>query len=256
MADEFYIRTGRLGKWVGGGTVVLFHLLLLLLFSASGFRTLYPLQQDQSFLVEFLPDPVDMAVRAIPGQEPRSLDPDPDQDVRLVQQALNTEEVQSEARTLQSTPGETGDVEVYEPDSPRPIDQRALYRSRDIGDTLAEQSSRVAADAMQAGAPEGNARQGNPEGVPSARLSGRTPYGALPLPDYNASNVSGTVVVRITVDQYGTVTNANVTQTGTTVQNRTLWDAAVKAALKAKFNVSAAAPVVQEGTITYVFTLK
>jgi TonB family protein len=80
--------------------------------------------------------------------------------------------------------------------------------------------------------------------------------GFLPLPEYNVSNVGGTVVVWIRVDQYGTVTNADVLLTGTTVQNSTLWEAARKAALKAKFNVSSAAPVVQEGTITYEFRLK
>ena len=43
---------------------------------------------------------------------------------------------------------------------------------------------------------------------------------------------------------------------GTTVQDKTLWEAAKEAALKAQFNVSSTAAVVQEGTITYVFKLK
>jgi hypothetical protein len=42
---------------------------------------------------------------------------------------------------------------------------------------------------------------------------------------------------------------------GTTVTDKTLWQAARKAALGAHFNMSADAPVLQEGTITYIFKL-
>ena len=96
---------------------------------------------------------------------------------------------------------------------------------------------------------------GDPSGQPTAQLEGRTVVGKLPLPEY-AENLSGRVVVRILVDTYGTVTSATPGLEGTTVQNRTLWEAARKAALQARFNVSGTAPVVQEGKITYVFTLK
>ena len=60
----------------------------------------------------------------------------------------------------------------------------------------------------------------------------------------------------VVVDQYGTVINAIPGVKGTTVQDATLWEAARKAALEAKFNISQSAPAVQEGTISYVFTLK
>ena len=246
----------RQSKFVGGGTVLLFHLLFLLFFSTTGFHTLNLHPPDQGILIEFLPDPMYVNPRSIPGQLPRASNPDPDVDARLVQQALQTEVVEGQERTQQSTLGESGDVEVHEPPPPKPIDQRALYRSRDTGDTLAEQNSRVTSQTMQAGHPDGNTREGNPEGAPSAALPGRDVLGSLPLPEYTAANIGGTVVVRILVDQYGNVTNANVTQTGTTVQSNTLWESAVKAALKAKFNVSSAAPVVQEGTISYEFILK
>ena len=43
---------------------------------------------------------------------------------------------------------------------------------------------------------------------------------------------------------------------GTTVQDRSLWSAAKQAALQAKFNANAKAPISQEGTITYVFKLQ
>ncbi|MCL2738885.1 MAG: hypothetical protein FWE30_05505 [Bacteroidales bacterium] len=98
-------------------------------------------------------------------------------------------------------------------------------------------------------------REVNSNGTPSVRLPGRNVVGTLPMPQHNIPNATGEVVVSIRVDQHGNLTSANVTQTGTTVQNRTLWDAAVEAALKTKFNVSSNAPIVQAGFITYVFNL-
>ncbi len=79
--------------------------------------------------------------------------------------------------------------------------------------------------------------------------------GNLPEPEYTV-NKSGRVIVRISVDQYGNVVSATPGVTGTTVQDRTLWEAARKAAMKAKFNLSSSAPPVQEGTITYIFRLR
>ncbi|MCL2727479.1 MAG: TonB family protein [Bacteroidales bacterium] len=248
-------QSGQKNRLIGGGVALLFHLLLLLFSISSGFVAVQPPPQDLGILIEFLPEPTFVVPRATPGQEPRALVPDPSQDVRLVQQAQHVEAVPGDARTQASTLGEFGEVELFEPPPPTEINQRALFRSRDTGDTLAEQSNRTATTTMQAGHPDGNTRQGNPDGTPSARLQGRSVDGSLPLPLYNA-NIGGTVVVRILVDQHGSVTSATINQTGTTVQNRTLWDAAVEAAKKAKFNTSGSAPVVQEGTITYEFRLR
>lgn len=255
MSGEHHIQSERQNRWIGGGVTLVFHLLVLFSFVTTGFRSIYPQPQAQDILVEFIPEPTPVIPQAIPNVEPRSPDPDPDSDVRLVQQAINTEVVPGEERTQERTLGETGDVEVHEPPPPKPINERALFTSRDTGDSLARQSSQTAGNTMQAGHPGGNTREGNPNGAPSATLPGRNVLGALPLPEYT-TNSGGTVVVRIWVDQYGQVTNASINMTGTTVQNKTLWDAAVKAALKARFNVSANAPVVQEGAISYVFILK
>lgn len=86
----------------------------------------------------------------------------------------------------------------------------------------------------------------------SFSLSGRSLVGRLPKPAYNTSE-EGTVVVEITVDKYGKVTNAGVIMKGTTIQSTTLWNVAKEAALKARFNENPAAAAVQKGTITYHF---
>jgi hypothetical protein len=52
------------------------------------------------------------------------------------------------------------------------------------------------------------------------------------------------------------VTEAIPGAEGTTVTDKTLWNAARSAALKAHFNQSANAPALQTGTITYIFKLK
>ena len=243
------------GRMIGGGVAVAFHVLLACFLFTSGFKVIYPPPQEQAILIDFLPEPQLIQPTAIPAAQPRSPNPNPQEQVRLVQQAAHVEEVPTETRTQESTLGETGDVDVHEPPPPKPINERALFRSRDVGDSLAEQGSSRVANDMQAGHTDGNTLKGNPEGQPSARLAGRTVHGTLPPPEYKA-NVGGVVVVRISVDQLGSVTNAQVDMTGTTVQEKTLWDAAIKAAYKAKFNNSATADVVQRGSITYVFVLK
>lgn len=87
-----------------------------------------------------------------------------------------------------------------------------------------------------------------------AYLEGRTVLGVLPRPTY-AAQTSGIVVVSIWVDQYGTVQKAISGADGTTVTDKDLWNAARKAAMGAHFNMSADAPSLQQGTITYKFNL-
>ncbi len=90
------------------------------------------------------------------------------------------------------------------------------------------------------------------EGNANAHVSGRSVLGSLPKPSYDVQ-IIGTVVVQIKVDQYGNVTEAVPGVEGTTVADSGLWNASRNAAMKAHFNMSADAPVVQTGTITYVF---
>ena len=77
----------------------------------------------------------------------------------------------------------------------------------------------------------------------------------MPKPSY-ATQTEGIVVVQVKVDQYGNVTEAIPGAEGTTVTDKTLWNAARNAAMKTTFNMDANAPAVQSGTITYIFKLK
>ena len=85
-------------------------------------------------------------------------------------------------------------------------------------------------------------------------LKGRSVVGALLRPTYNV-DIEGKVVVAITVDQYGKVTEAVPGVDGTTVTDQALWAATRKAAMESHFNQSND-PNPSKGTITYNFIKK
>ena len=122
-------------------------------------------------------------------------------------------------------------------------------------DTLAPQTADKVTEALKAGHAQGNTRTGETSGEPNAKVAGRSVNGTLPRPSYPVQ-ASGKVVVEIYVDNYGNVQKAVAGVEGTTVTDKNLWQAARKAALGAHFNMSADAPAMQKGTITYVFNLK
>lgn len=77
---------------------------------------------------------------------------------------------------------------------------------------------------------------------------------ALPYPQYDYQG-EGKVVVEVTVDQSGRVTNARAGVVGSTTQDEYLLRVAREAALKARFDSRPGTPI-QKGTITYIFKLK
>ncbi|MDP3436771.1 MAG: TonB family protein [Bacteroidales bacterium] len=241
-------------KVIGASMAIGLHLLALTLFFNTGFRVIYPPPAEMGIEVELEMEPV-KPIQVSSGNEPRVERPNPEEEVRLVQRSQSPIAGTGANRGAEATAGDKGDVEQYEPPKPKPVDRRALFPSASNADSTAPQVARERSREMTAGHSDGNTRIGSTEGEPQARLAGRSIMGSLPEPEYNV-NKSGKVVVRISVDQYGTVISATAGVTGTTVQDKTLWEAAKRAALKAKFNISSAAPAAQEGTITYIFKLK
>ena len=153
--------------------------------------------------------------------------------------------------------GEAFRVTRQVPEPKREIDRRALFPSaaNNKKDTLAHHTSSEPSNRFDEGHASGNTMTGSSDGEPSARLAGRNVVGSLPLPPYGVQK-SGRVVVRIRVDREGNVTEAIPGIEGTTVQDRSLWNAAKNAALQARFNANPKAPLSQEGTITYIFKLQ
>ncbi len=158
----------------------------------------------------------------------------------------------------EATVGPDGDVEVNEPPREKEINKRALFHAAEnpeAKDTLAPQTARTPSDELAVGHASGNIEKGRVTGEPNARLEGRSVVGSLKKPGYKTQR-SGVVVVKIKVNQNGSVVEAIPGEAGTTVADKTLWNEARKAAMEAKFSpTSDLTKTTQYGTITYVFRL-
>lgn len=224
---------------------------------AGGYTYLDPPPPErEQILIEFEQVEVQKPKQRRDGTQPRA--EEPSKEIKLVQQseAQNLGTKTNEAQ--EATVGDKGDVEVPEPPRKKEINRRALFsaaNNKTEKDTLAAQTAREVTDALKAGHALGNTKTGETSGEPKANLKGRTLNGTLPRPYYPVQ-ATGTVVVDIWVDNYGTVQKAVPGADGTTVTDKDLWNEARKAAMKASFNMSADAPAMQKGTITYIFKLK
>lgn len=245
---------------IGIVTSLVFNGIVAITCALNGLTYLDPPPEEIATLIEFDTDMTleEQIIEVGADVQPRSEDADPTQDIRLVQNSEAPLEGNRPNEAAEATTGTEGDVEIAEPERDHEIDTRALFPTADNSNkdtlTTAQVADKIT-DALTPGNAQGNTRVGNPEGEPTAKLQGRSVMGSLPLPVKDNIQKSGTVVVRIYVNREGTVINAIAGETGTTVTDKTLWDNAVAAAKKAKFNVSRNAPEQQEGTITYVFKL-
>ncbi len=246
------------GRWVGVVLTVLAHAAAVLAVSFSGIKYLYPPPAETAILLDFEQEQ-EIVVERERGTQPRSENPDRSKPVELVQRSKSPVESNAQNLTPETKPDEFGDVPVQEPErkeEPK-LDPRASFPGMAKKDTTltAAHSAEQASETFKAGQSDGNTVSGRTDGKPNAHLKGRNVLGALPRPSYTVQE-SGTVIVSIWVDQYGTVQKAIPGADGTTVTDKTLWAAARKAAMETHFNMSAEAPAMQEGTITYIFNLK
>lgn len=239
---------------------LVFHALLAVVLLTSSLTYLDPPPPERtSIVIEFEEEvPEVKPVQTRIGRQPQAEEVDLTKDVELVQKA--------EAPTVNDRPNVTpatkpdthGDVDVPTPKVEEPkLDPRASFPGMSQKDNSATtpHSAAETSEGFKAGQPDGNTKEGKTEGSANAHVKGRNVVGSLPRPTY-ASQTEGIVVVQVKVDQYGTVTEAIPGAEGTTVTDKTLWNAARNAAMKAHFNMDAHAPAMQSGTITYIFKLK
>lgn len=234
------------------------HAGLAVCFFITGFTYLDPPPPErEQILIDFEELEIEKPEQTWNGTRPQTVTPDPEKPINLVQQSEAQYEGTESNEAPEATTGEEGDIEVPEPPREPEIDRRALFsaaRNKTNKDTLAAQTADKVSESLKAGHAQGNTKTGETSGEPNAKLAGRSVNGTLPRPSYPVQ-ASGKVVVNIWVDNYGTVQKAVPGGEGTTVTDRMLWQAARKAALGAHFNMSADAPPMQEGTITYIFKL-
>ena len=136
----------------------------------------------------------------------------------------------------------------------RTVNQRAMFQSHnsgkdkpaDIGNPLAKQDTVTKASGPGAYLnPNGNVELD--EG-----LLGRGVVGDLPLPSADGVTKAGRVKIRVVVNQSGKVTEAAFEPKGSTTQEKTAIDAALKAARATVFTEAEAFK--QGGVITYKFS--
>ena len=235
---------------------VIGHAALVVGFIFGGFTYLDPPPPErEQILIEFEQAPIEKPKQHRDGTRPRA--EVPTKETNLVQQSEAQHIGTKTNEAQEATVGDQGDVEVPEPPR-KEINKRALFptsNNKAQKDTLAAQTAREVSDALKAGHALGNTKSGETSGEPKAQLAGRTHNGTLPRPSAPGQQV-GKVVVDIWVDNYGIVQKAVPGAEGTTVTDKDLWNEARKAAMKASFNMSADAPAMQKGTITYIFKVK
>lgn len=263
MATQQYIRERerqeKMSRTTGVALTIAVHVILVVCCFVTGFTYLDPPPPEKELiLIDFEEAEIQKPRQTWNGTRPQTSVPDPEKPINLVQQSEAQHEGTRSNEAPEAISDDFGDVDMKAPEPKKEIDRRALFRTADNKtqkDTVAAQTAREVSDALKAGHAQGNTRTGETSGEPNARLAGRSVNGTLPRPSYGVQ-ASGKVVVEIWVDNYGQVQKAVAGAEGTTVTDKTLWQAARKAALGAHFNMSADAPPMQKGTITYIFNLK
>lgn len=261
MAEHQYInqqnKDSRISTVTGGVLALVVHAVLIVVLLFSGYTYLDPPPPEkEQILIEFEQEETVKPKQRRDGTKPRA--EEPSKEINLVQQSEAQHTGTKTNVAEEATVGDKGDVEVPEPPRKKEINRRALFSAADNKekkDTLAAQTAREVTDALKAGHALGNTKSGETSGEPKAQLAGRTHNGSLPKPSAPGQQV-GKVVVDIWVDNYGIVRKAVPGVEGTTVTDKELWNEARIAAMKASFNMSADAPAMQKGTITYIFKLK
>ncbi len=247
---------GKKAKLIGFGVTLFCHLILFFILFFSGLKYLYPPPPESTFLLDFTEQPKVKVKQEFKGTAPKVKKPNKKKEIKLIQKSKSPYTAEKKNTTVASKQDDFGDVETIKQKEEPKIDPRASFpgMSKKDSSTTAPDVADKSKNLFKAGQENGNTSSGKRDGSANAHLRGRTVNGSLPRPLYNVQN-TGKVVVTIWVDKYGNVKKAQAGAEGTTVSDITLWKEARNAALKAHFNISASAPALQKGQITYIFSL-
>ncbi len=234
------------------GTTI-FHLVLILILVFFGFTAPPPeFPEPEGIVIDFGDSETGLG-----NVEPESTENNTASDNNVVEtndEEILTQDVEetvsvksNNITTNNNTNVEEEDTEEEEPE----LDPEALYSGNNNTDE---------------GNTEGNGNMGSPDGANTNNytggstgnginysLTGRTPVGKFPKPNYPPGNVYGKVVVNIKVDKYGKVISVSIGK-GTTTNDEGLILSAKQAAWKVRFNNDFNS-IEQTGTITYNFSL-
>lgn len=256
---------------------VLFHLVIALIILYLGFTTPLPLPDEEGILINFgteqdasgyvEPSQPSIPQTAVPSQPTASEDPEIITQEIEEAPAITPPKPQVKTEPKKEPEKKQQPTEIKPVEQPkvaevpeRQVNQRALFPGRSTTPTTSQSEGATTGTGNQGspiGSPESGSRIGTDsqgsKGI-SFSLSGRNSV-LLPKPDYNIQQ-EGIVVVEVTVDREGNVTNAIPGVRGSTTINEYLTNSARRAAQRAKFDVKPDAPAFQKGTITYHFILE
>lgn len=247
----------------------LVHIVILVLLILFGFSTPLPLPGEEGILINF-GDNIAGAGQREPRPAPRETQPVESTPERVEQTPITQdfEDAPSiPAPKPKPTPEKVEDKKPVEKpkeepkpveEKPREADRRALFPGKKTdGDTTGEGDTGTTGNQGDpGGSTDSQNRTGGltsgGDGI-SFSLGGREAIGDLPKPKY-PTKINAKVVIEIVVDQHGVVQDARFQMKGSTTVDEQLINAAIKAALDARFKVSTNAPIRQQGTIIYTFT--
>lgn len=281
------------GKGIAGTAII--HLILLLLLIIVSFSVPPPPETEEGILVNFGTDETGsgMIEPSQPAvQEETSPPPPSDATIKSVEEPLITqndeeapevkkvdpdaekkrlEKVESERKLREQLESER--IKKEQEETERKRIEAEQKRQADI----MNRTKNALANSKNAGTSttgEGNTGGAGNQGVPSGdvnskvrgdggglgdkgisyNLQGRG-FQALPQPKYDYQG-EGRVVVEVSVDRSGKVTQAVPGIKGSTTLDEYLLKVAKDAAMGARFEAKQDAPVIQKGSITYNFILK
>jgi len=260
------------------GTVI-FHIIIGAIFMLFGYSTPLPLPDEEGILINFgdsdegfgqIEPRYSESVQQETVKESQESVPEtttsPSEDGTITQdyeEAPAIEEQGKKEKTEEpktETKPEPVKEEKPEVKEERKVNEQALFPGRNREDNSSTSEGETQGESNQ-GSTTGSVDSQNHVGGNSIgtsgtsfSLAGRNPE-SLPKPDYNYQ-IEGKVVVEISVDKYGNVTNAVAGVKGSTTLDANLLAAAKRAALRAKFDKKPDAPAYQKGTITYFFKLQ
>jgi colicin import membrane protein len=288
-----YIHSEK-GKGIAGSIIL--HLVLLLLAIFLAFTLPDPPETEEGILVNFGTDLTGMGfvepspppVQAEAAPPPPAQQPavqQTDDEPMLTQDTEEAPEVKKvdpevEKRRLEKVEADRKMREQLEAErikrEQEEADRKRIEADRQRAEDIANKTKNALANSKNAGTAStsegvagGSGNQGVPTGSVNATnrgegggagngvsydLGGRRAT-SLPSPRYDLQE-EGKVVVEVSVDRLGNVTQAVAGVKGSTTLNEVLLRLAREAALKTKFEASNNAAISQKGKITYNFLLK
>ncbi len=249
-------------RWASLAVVIYFALFVVLVLTIRFSLTVTD-PASEGILVEFGQSDEGVGDEELAATDVAATPPPPEIEQQQEQvetdQRSEVEIEQQEVKSDASTPTPQKEQPIEQPDTviveERVVNQNALFPGRKEQSTATSQGSSAGAgnQGAESGGESGAAVGGGGDGDNATfELKGRSVVGMLPKPAYSA-NVTGRVIIDITVDDTGRVKSADYRAQGSTTNNSQLVAAARAAALKARFTTSD--NFIQAGTITYIFKM-